>query len=118
MWRAAMIHLGELIAGVLGGVGLIVLAQTGISDVERFTGGGILVVVALLIVRSVMKASERIEALWTGAVASANLRADNAEQRLAQERKDHQDTEARYDQERQLRIRFETELAELRNQRD
>lgn len=116
MWWS-VIQLGQAIAGALLATGLWTVAQSTIgTELERYIGGGILVVVALAIVRWVTQASERIESLWTGAVNLATERAERAEDRIEELEHTVDELRRKLDNERVLRASFETELTRIKRQ--
>lgn len=53
------------------------------GSIGNLVGGGILVIVAVYIVRLMVKGSERVEAMWTNALEAASKRAEEAEARSA-----------------------------------
>jgi hypothetical protein len=101
------IYFGHWIGGSMVIIGSWILAQATLDNVERFVGGSIIVIVGAFIIRWVLKTSERVEATWSGALEAANIRAEKAELRCVKYQEEIDLAEAKYDQERQLRISLE-----------
>jgi len=96
----AVLIFGNWFGGGLLLLGSAVLAQATFDNVERGVVGVTILGVGALVVRWVLKTSERVEQIWSNAVASAEHRADEAERRCGE-------MTAKYDQERRYRIALE-----------
>jgi len=108
------IYAGHWVGGSMVIFGSWFMAQTSLDNAERYIGGSIIIVVGSLIIRWVLKTSERVEAFWSGALIAANERAaksderaDRAEERCLKYQHEIDMAEAKYDQERLLRISLE-----------
>jgi hypothetical protein len=108
------IYAGHWIGGSMVIFGTWLMAQSALDNVERYVGGSLVIVVGSLIIRWVLKTSERVEALWSGALLAANERAtkseeraDRCEERCIKYQHEIDMAEAKYDQERLLRISLE-----------
>lgn len=101
------VFLGQMIGGALLAIGTWILAQASFDNVERLAVGSIVIVAGTLIVRWVLKTSERVEATWSGAVKAANERAAVCETAAQALRKENDELRIKYDRERALRISLE-----------
>lgn len=109
-----LIYAGHWVGGTMVLFGAWIVAQTTLDNAERFLGGSIILIVGGFIIRWVLKASERVEATWSGAIEKAEAaaekaedRADAADARCAAYQKEIDAIEAKYDEERKLRISLE-----------
>lgn len=98
---------GQLIGGAMLALGTWILAQATFDNVERIAVGSIVIAAGTLIVRWVLKTSERVEATWSGAVKAANERAMACEAVSESLRKENEELRVKYDKERALRISLE-----------
>lgn len=112
------IYAGHWAGGSMVIFGAWVLAQTTLDNAERFLGGSIIVIVGAFIIRWVLKTSERVEAIWSGALEAANCRAEEAEKRCTHLTEERDEASRRYDQERKLRISLEEHGIEDRRKRE
>lgn len=101
------IFLGQWLGGLFLLTGLWIMSQATIDNIERFAVGSIVIAAGMLIVRWVLKTSERVEATWSGAVKAANERAERAEARNITLQSEKDEVQRKYDQERALRISLE-----------
>lgn len=116
--------LGNLIGGVFVFTGSWLVAQATFDTVERFIGGSVILVAGILIIRWVLKTSERVEKYWTGALAAATDRAEKAEIRADRSREECDEIRKERDNalsalatERALRVSLEESgLTDRRNQ--
>jgi hypothetical protein len=101
------VFVGQMIGGAMLAMGAWILSQATFDNVERIAVGSIVIVAGTLIVRWVLKTSERVEATWSGAVKAANERAMACEQTAETLRKENEELRVKYDRERALRISLE-----------
>lgn len=101
------VFFGQMIGGAMLALGTWILSQATFDNVERIAVGSIVIVAGTLIVRWVLKTSERVEATWSGAVKAANDRAAACELTAEGLRKENDELRMKYDKERALRISLE-----------
>ena len=96
----AVLVFGNWIGGAFVITGAFILAQATFDNLERGVVGATILAAGTLIIRWVLKTSERVEEIWSNAVESAEHRAEEAEKRC-------EEMVVKYDHERQLRISLE-----------
>ena len=101
------VFIGQMIGGAMLALGAWILSQATFDNVERLAVGSIVILAGTLIVRWVLKTSERVEATWSGAVKAANDRAIACEATSDQLRRENEELRLKYDKERSFRISLE-----------
>jgi hypothetical protein len=96
----AVLIFGNWIGGLFVVAGAAILAQATFDNLERGVVGATILAAGTLIIRWVLRTSERVEEIWSNAVATAERRAEEAEKRC-------EGMTLRSDHERQLRISLE-----------
>lgn len=114
----AVLVFGNWIGGALVFIGSAILSQVTVDGIEKGVVGAAILGAGALIIRWVLKTSERVEEIWSNAVATereatvaANRRADEAEHR-------RDEMTVKYDRERQLRMALEERGLINRRRRD